>query len=399
MLKRGFNYNGGPLCRTIQSIDTAEATQRLIETKTPRQNENPEISRDDETDILCILRPTSAEAGWTVTLVANTAPQHILQNVAISQIFTGQDTSVVQNRSPIRAPPPRTGVINNSHIDVNTEQTYQSYWHPSDIALRLSSKLKDPRCGFVFGRSQSRCDILMPSKANISELNFRIFVNDEGLTMLENISRNGTFVDGHLLEANTSNTRMIVAGSLIEVICDQRQTTIRFIVGVPERQLLQDKWGEKLAEYVTGLKQTQHIETALPQAARNSANLSRSLVQGPWSGTIRHDPDWNLTKSHHVLRYISEGAYGGVYKIAQTATGAVYAMKQIAKPNFTHGESFEEKIKSLEKEISLMQVINHVSGTAFQSRHGTDAVARSQILYSSSRTRRHHSTYIYLWSI
>lgn len=45
-----------------------------------------------------------------------------------------------------------------------------------------------------------------------------------------------------------------------------------------------------------------------------------------------------------------------------------HAMKQIVKPNFRQTESFEEKIKVLGKEISLMQSIHHVSGANFQFR-------------------------------
>lgn len=374
MLKHGFNCNGGCPRKTSQSVDTSEAPQRFTKTGTLQQSDILEISQDDETDVLCILRPTSAEAGRTVILVAETAPQHILQSINTSQI-------VVQNRSPAQAPYPPTGVMDRSHVDGTTEQTNQSDGHPSDIALRLSSKLKDPHRGFVFGRLQSRCDILLPSQAitNISGVHFRIFVNEEGLTMLENISRNGTFVDGHFLETKSKrpgvrSTRMIVRGSMIEVFCDQRQTTIRFAVGVPERQSLQDKWKRKLAEYIIYLKQTQHKETALPRAAQNATNLFSSLVQGTCSDSLQYDPHWNRNNDHHVLRHIGKGACGTVYKIAQMATGTVYAMKQIAKPNSTQAESFETEMKNLEKEISLMQAIHHVSSAAFQSRHGPDAV-------------------------
>lgn len=68
------------------------------------------------------------------------------------------------------------------------------------------------------------------------------------------------------------------------------------------------------------------------------------------------------------MRHIGKGTYGDVYKIAQMAKETVYAMKQIVKPNFRQTESFEEKIKVLEKEISLMQSIHHVSGANFQFR-------------------------------
>lgn len=151
-----------------------------------------------------------------------------------------QDSSDVKNVSHAPAPSPHTGLTDRFHIDGT------SFGHPSYIALRLSSELRDRDRGFVFGRSQSRCDILMPSiaESSISGVHFRVFLNDESLTMVENISRNGTLVDGHFLEAkskdpNVKSTRMIIPGSLIEMSCDKRQTTIRFVVGVPERRFLE----------------------------------------------------------------------------------------------------------------------------------------------------------------
>ena len=362
MLKRGFNCNGDSPNKTFKSAETIEATQKCTMIGTSRQSGNAEISRDDETDVLCILRPTSAEAWRTVTLVAETTPQHVLQTEVMSQICTFQDSGVVKNRIDARAPSLHTGVMDHFHTDC------ASLKHASDIALRLSSELKDRHRGFVFGRSQSRCDILMPSRPGyfISCVHFRVFINEEGLTMLENISRNGTLVDGHFLKANSEDpnaksTRMIIRGSLIEIFCDKRQTTIRFVVGVPERQSLEAEWGQRLAEYVNHLKQPQRGENALPWAAQNAADLSRPPGRGIWPDAVQQDLDWNRDNKYHLLRHIGKGSYGDVYKIAQMTKGTIYAMKQIAKPNFRQTGSFEEKIQILEKEIYLMQSIHHVS--------------------------------------
>lgn len=346
MLTIDLNHNGEPSSKTSNSAETFVATQECTTIGTSRQCGGAEISRDDETDVLCILRPTSEEAWRTVMLVAETNPQHILQN--------------------------------KYHFQIGGT----SYEHPSDIALRLTSELKDRRRGFVFGRLQSRCDILMPSRPGqfISSVHFRVFVNEEGLTMLENISRNGTLVDGHFLEANSEDPnvkskRMIVSGSLIEIFCDKQRTSIRFVVGVPRRQFLEAEWEQRLAEYVNYLKQPQRGETALPPAAQNVVNLSRPLERGIWSDAVQNDPNWNRESNYHVLKLIGKGSYGDVYKVAQMYKGTIYAMKQIAKPRFRQTESFEKEINILEQEISLMQSIHHVSGANSQSEHDTDALS------------------------
>lgn len=359
MFERGFNCKGEPPCNTFKSDEMPPATQELINIGTSRQFCSAEISLDDETDVLCILRPTSEEAWRTVMLVAETTPQHIL--------CTFQDSSVDEDRLDAWAPSPHTGLMEHFQIGGS------SFEYPSDIALRLSSQLKDRHRGFVFGRSQSRCDILMPGRAGqlISGVHFRVFVNEEGLTMLENISRNGTLVDGHYLEANSEDpnvksTRMIFCGSLIEIFYDNQHTSIRFVVGVPKRQYLEVEWGQRLAEYVKNLKQPQRGEIALPPAAQNLVNLSRPLGRGTFSSAVPNDPDWNRENIYHLFQLIGKGTYGDVYKVAQMYKGSIYAMKQIAKPKFRQTESFEGEINILEQEIFLMQSIHHVSDANFQ---------------------------------
>lgn len=61
-----------------------EAIQRCTTVGTSRQSGNAEISREDEVDALCVLRTTSVVAWRTVTLVAETTPQHVLQNEVMS---------------------------------------------------------------------------------------------------------------------------------------------------------------------------------------------------------------------------------------------------------------------------------------------------------------------------
>lgn len=365
MFERGLNCNGEPPCNIFKSDEMPPATQEFTIIGSSRQYCSAEISQDDETDVLCILRPTSEEAWRTVMLVAETAPQHILQNK--SKTCTFQDSSVDRNRLHARAPSPHTGIMDHF------QKGGTNFEYPADIALRLSSQLKDRHRGFVFGRSQSRCDILMPDRAGqlISGVHFRVFVNGEGLTMLENISRNGTFVDGHFLEANSEDpnvksTRMIVCGSLIEIFYDNQHTSIRFIVGTPKRQYLEAEWGQRLAEYMKYLNQPQRGETALPPAAQNVVNLSRPLGRGNFSSAVQNDPDWNRENNYHLFSLIGKGTYGDVYKVAQMYKGTIYAMKQIAKPKFRQTESFEGEINILEQEIFLMQSIHHVSGANFQ---------------------------------
>ncbi|KAK8123750.1 hypothetical protein PG999_003668 [Apiospora kogelbergensis] len=75
------------------------------------------------------------------------------------------------------------------------------------IALRFSSRLRDPLHGFKFGRLQGRCDLhfdaptYAASNDRIDNEHFRIFLEaDSGAPILKDHSRGGTIVDGTLLK-------------------------------------------------------------------------------------------------------------------------------------------------------------------------------------------------------
>ena len=72
----------------------------------------------------------------------------------------------------------------------------------------------------------------------ISNQHFRIFFNENGLTMLADVSTNGTLVDNVLLKGKDpkfNSARMIVAGTMITISNANDPETIRFTVRIPPR--------------------------------------------------------------------------------------------------------------------------------------------------------------------
>lgn len=244
------------------------------------------LSEEDEVDVLCILRPSSPAAYQAVKLVAATTPQYILQNKDMSEISKCGDQSLLEEGGTPQAlsePGSLTG-----DLDVATPpcETFKGSGPPLDIALRLSSKLKDPCLGFTFGRLSQRCDLLIMEGRNttISGMHFRIFVKENSVPMLEDTSTNGTLVDGTLLHPSlpaSEKRRMLTTGCRIEVFCDSNATNeymMRFIVEIPKRPRFPDQWRLKLGNYLQFVYQLERQAAVRDEAVRNGDFMALAPV-------------------------------------------------------------------------------------------------------------------------
>lgn len=275
---------------------TQPATQPFVDPR--RHGHTSLISEQDECDVLCILRPASTDAHDCVRLVAETAPQHILQNHGLSYKLANDESNLYR-------------ASQNSHdedmmddIEAGVKPRDRNSPDPDgfDIALRMSSKLKIPGLGFTFGRSPNRCDILLIEPPDpldetqiISSSHFRIYLNNVGVLMLEDTSTNGTIVDGVYLRmkpkehetpeqvAKLIKRRMIANGSVILICFDAKKVTLekgkflRFIVAVPPRYRAGDRYQQKVADYLAYLQQVE----------RQAILHARRVVEGT-EGEDRH---------------------------------------------------------------------------------------------------------------
>jgi len=121
-----------------------------------------------------------------------------------------------------------------------------------NIILRLSTTLKDHNGSFYFGRNKQRCDFVISERKRISNVHFKIFVNEDGMLMLEDLSINGTMVDGSLLcskdKEDGKNIHILHHCSIIAVAMTPPDVDYRFIVRIPQR----DRESEKMyQEYLT----------------------------------------------------------------------------------------------------------------------------------------------------
>ena len=380
----------------MEEEPTQPATQQFVDPR--RLGTKSMLSLQDEADVLCILLPTSGPALKAVDLVTRSAPQHILQNHWFDGI---PEASYAPKNEDTRVTSPDGGSPTASTLkNTSTKLSEDGVYRPGrDIALRMSSKLHDPRMGFVFGRNLSRCDIVLSTDVQrLSNCHFRIYVNQHGVLMLEDTSTNGTFVDTQIVMRSKvdvfgnpcPSSHTIVQGSMISmpVLSSPDEEWIRFIVRMPSRNNGQQEYQQNLAAYLRYIQQAERqaqvaaaakwrLPPAPPVSPKNPLSLLLLNLQMPFNplnqepeegssnpsflaaatGEYSHGMHWNGGDKYNVVGYIGKGAFAMVYKISTIHDGEVYAAKQIEKRRFIKDGQIGSKVHH---EISIMERLRHV---------------------------------------
>ena len=246
-----------------------EPSQAATQLLPRKEGHNSLLTEQDESDVICILLPTSPAAHEAVELTARAAPQHILQNRAMSDIYQT---------------PEEEGSTNTQRSEgIADSNDNQPEWAVStkDIALRLSSKVHNLGLGFTFGRSPARCDLLLSDNAHtgLSNVHFRIFMKNTGVLMIEDTSTNGTILDDNILHgprAKPSAPRYglmhsVDNGSTIEIPLSGKQAgqSIRFSVKMPSRDAGQEKYDRNCEAYMRCVEQAERQYGFLIEATKN----------------------------------------------------------------------------------------------------------------------------------
>lgn len=260
----------------MEENPTQKATQPIMDQR--RGDLQTMDNETDEGDVICILHPASIPACRAVDLIARATPQHILQNRGLSRLFDkpeDQDSQAEIQQDLMNEH--RSGSLFGS---VRSDEEVRQ-GSSKDIALRLTSRLRDPCMGFVFGRAEAKCDIVLSRvgeyPSNISGAHFRIYFNPVGVLMIQDMSTNGTFFDKNFLSgarmaAGSHSKRMIAGGEIIELLLDSGETereVMRFLVTMPRRDDTGNLFNHNLAKYIAWRDQAERRAQAFAQAAVN----------------------------------------------------------------------------------------------------------------------------------
>ncbi len=226
---------------TNPSQQTQPATQQILDPRRLGRN-NSGLNDGDISDVLVILHPATPTAIKIVENAAETRPEHVLFRNTLDPMSTSladieEQETIIVNASGDRSHNSRAG---------------------ADLALRMSSahSLRFKELGFIFGRNPSSADIIFgqDSGKRISNQHFRIYLNRDGILMLEDMSTNGTIVDDALLKCKDprfNKIRMLGSGSIICIQNTNDAEMIKFIVRIPSRVSYMERFRENLRDFIT----------------------------------------------------------------------------------------------------------------------------------------------------
>ncbi|KKP07316.1 hypothetical protein THAR02_00640 [Trichoderma harzianum] len=183
----------------------------------------------DITDIICVLYPHSEIAGKEVQQLAMSGSPYIIA---------------------------KKDLENHPSLFEPDTTSYGDY----AILLRLSSQTKIPAAGFAFGRHPNRCDIAFVNDPlrRISNMHFRIYVNEYGMVMIEDMSTNGTFINKNLLAFRnpySSNKQLVSqglsSGDIICLLLHNDMNDLSFRIQIPHRDDEQEgAYAHRVEEYL-----------------------------------------------------------------------------------------------------------------------------------------------------
>ncbi|GAO17792.1 hypothetical protein UVI_02049410 [Ustilaginoidea virens] len=325
---------------------------------------------EDISDIICLLYPHSPSARQEVQRLAEEDSPHIIGKHEADGVQA--DYELEDDASRFASRP----VSHGSHA----------------IILKLSSLVKNPAAGFAFGRNCARCDVVFVNDPlrRVSNVHFRIYVNEYGNVMIEDQSTNGTLVDQQLLtfhpkdkRSQPANKWVLSSGNLIKILLHNEHRDLSFLVRIPRRDDSYDRaYIAKVGEYFArnGLHPPNREPPSSSKYKNNTSGGPIDIFKVPGAPLIRKagieaspsphpspskrkeshpsmGNEWKGSGKYNRIGTIGKGAFAVVYKVTSKYDGLPYAAKEIEKRRFIKNGVLDQKV---ENEMRIMQRVQHV---------------------------------------
>jgi serine/threonine protein kinase len=314
------------------SQPTQPATQQVLDPRRLGRN-NSGLNDGDIADVLAILHPATPTAIKIVEDAAEFRPEHVLFRNALDSM-SGSLTDIEEQE---------TIVVNGSGARLG-----HSSRAGADLALRMTSvqSLRHKELGFVFGRNPNSADIIFgqDSGKRISNQHFRIYLNANGILMIEDMSTNGTIVDDQLLKCKDkrfNKIRMLGSGSIICIQNAIDTEIIKFIVRVPSRVTHMERFRENLRNFIADC-------TPVEEKANVIQRINKQYMGPPmkWDGGVKYS----------IIGMLGKGAFATVHQLATKMDGRLLAAKELEKRRFMKNGFLDKKI---DNEMKIMQGLRH----------------------------------------
>lgn len=305
------------------------------------------FSDEDVSKILCLLYPHSEGARRELNRIANQDPN-------AAHLIGRQHADNVN--------------VDFSHED-NASNFKPHVTGDYAIILRLGTTVRNPAQGFTFGRNTNRCDVVFQNDPlrRLSNIHFRIYVNEYGVVMIEDTSTNGTIVDHQILKCKSAKPvrRTLTSGSIVTVLMHNELSDLSFLVRIPRREGdYEAAYRKNLAEHLAALEPEPAIpspgghldlfpEPAVPAALRKPLPPARPLRT---KTSERLPKDWDGSGRYNVSGTIGKGAFATVHMATSKFDGCPYAAKELEKRRFMKNGVLDQKV---ENEMKIMQSVQH----------------------------------------
>ena len=261
------------------------------------------------------------------------------------------------------------------------------------LVLKFSHQVKNIMSGFTFGRNANRCDISFVDDPmrRLSNVHFRIYLNEHNVLMLEDESTNGTIVARRLLKRKGDPPlevkRTLENGIRIEIPMHEQQNDLVFMVRIPHRPgFLSDAYRRNFEDYLARraacavdvnativpgpgghvdifkpavnralATQATHVGVGQGRAIAGPASPQRPPKRSTGDGILR---GWPGSDKYNQVGEVGRGAFATVYRVTSKFTGEPYAAKELDKRRFMKNGVLDQKV---ENEMKIMQKIQHVS--------------------------------------
>lgn len=232
------------------------------------------------------------------------------------------------------------------------------------LQLTFDEELKDSTKGFVFGTNPQVCDVLLGPRGarGISGLHFCITfddtIDDEKHLILRDSSTNGTAVSysGQAEEEVRHHFTWILDLKKEEGKWEVQVYArgLSFKVELASHKTCEAKYDEKIEEFLKDSR------AALPPLDVLGIDSHSTTAQPSQPLTPRQLPIYIRERN------LGSGSFGGVDKVIDVSTGAMYARKEFYEPQWGKGkerrrQQKEDWLKQIRREIRIMRENPHVS--------------------------------------
>ena len=308
---------------------------------------NSGLSEADVSDVMCILHPCSPAAFHIVATTAERAPQNVLQNDGIGHYDDELTQSMLEEQE--------TFILNSDGLN-----------SAMDLALRFTAPIINPTLGFVFGRNERMCDIVLATDTykRISNMHFSISMNESGVLMLQDMSTNGTMVDEVVLKgkhAQMPHTRMLNPGSIIQILSPKTDEIVKFIVRIPSREDHVAEYEDKFQVYMRRVVAAQANHAREYNMAQRGRGTTEPITQtgASYKAPLVHNTygmHWSGGDKYNIVGHIGKGAFATVFQLATKQEGHLFAAKELEKRKFMKHGVLDRK---LDNEMQIMKAISH----------------------------------------